>query len=209
MSDGIDITMDDLSAPERYKLLCAIVIPRPIALVTTLGRNGVANAAPFSFFNVFSETPPLIILGLQANPDGSAKDTTRNIRETGEFVVNLVDEAMAEAMNVCATDFPSDVSEIEPAGFDLKPSIAVKPGRISQAPFALECRSHTMLSFGPERDLLVGEVVQVHARAGLLDRDRLYVDVDRYRPIGRLFADQYARQRDRFAMTRPNYPKHD
>ncbi|NDV87654.1 flavin reductase family protein [Aurantimonas aggregata] len=202
MTQGIDIAMDTLSAQQRYKLLCAIVIPRPIALVTTLGRDGVTNAAPFSFFNVFSETPPLVILGLQAKPDDTPKDTTRNIRRTGEFVVNLVDEAMAESMNVCAGDFPSDTSEIGPAGLNLSPSAKVAPARITEAPFALECRRHTMLSFGPERDLLVGEVLQVHAREGLLDAGTLHVDIERYRPLGRLFADLYARQRDIITLKR-------
>ncbi len=100
---------------DRYKLLCATVIPRPIALVTTVDAEGVVNAAPFSFFNVFSEEPPLVVLGLQHKPNRDRKDTTRNIAETGAFVVNHVDEALAEAMNICAVDFPPELSEIEAA----------------------------------------------------------------------------------------------
>ena len=96
-----------LPAQDRYKLLCALVVPRPIALVTTLGPGGIVNAAPFSFFNVFAEAPPLIVLGLQSRPDGSLKDTSAHIRDIGSFTVNLVDEALAERMNVCAVDFPS------------------------------------------------------------------------------------------------------
>jgi flavin reductase (DIM6/NTAB) family NADH-FMN oxidoreductase RutF len=96
----------ELQPTQRYKLLCGLVVPRPIALVTSTSPDGVVNAAPFSFFNVFSEHPALLVLGLQHNEDGSPKDTTRNIHLTGEFVVNLVDEGIAEAMNLTATDFP-------------------------------------------------------------------------------------------------------
>src|SRR5947209_1958729 len=95
-----------LPQPLRYKLLVGLVVPRPIALVTSTGPGGTVNAAPFSFFNVFSEEPPLVGLGLQSRPDGSIKDTPANIRETGAFVVNLVDESLAEQMNVCSIDFP-------------------------------------------------------------------------------------------------------
>ncbi len=100
------IPLPDLSPHDRYKLLCAVVTPRPIALVTTLDANGAVNAAPFSFFNVFSEDPPLVVLGLQHKADRTPKDTTRNIHRTGEFVVQMVDEALASAMNDCAIDFP-------------------------------------------------------------------------------------------------------
>ena len=96
-----------LPAQDRYKLLCALVVPRPIALVTTLGPGGIVNAAPFSFFNVFAEAPPLIVLGLQSRPDGSLKDTSAHIRDIGSFTVNLTDEALAERMNVCAVELPT------------------------------------------------------------------------------------------------------
>ena len=109
----------ELPASERYKLLAGFVVPRPIALVTTHSAEGAVNAAPFSFFNLFAEEPPLIVLGLGISPAGGAKDTTVNIRDTGEFVINLVDEPIAEAMNLCAIDFPPEISEIEVARLDL------------------------------------------------------------------------------------------
>jgi flavin reductase (DIM6/NTAB) family NADH-FMN oxidoreductase RutF len=199
------VAFADLEARERYKLLCATIVPRPIALVTSVGSDGVVNAAPFSFFNVFSEDPPLIVLGLQHKPEEARKDTTRNIAETGVFVVNLVDEALAEGMNVCAIDFPPDVSEIEGAGLALLPGVDVAVPRIAQAPFALECRRTVSLAFGPQRELLVGEVIRLHAREGLIDPTRLRVDADAYHPVGRLFGDGYARQRDRFDLTRGTY----
>lgn len=124
-------------APElRYKLLVSLVVPRPIAFITTRDATGLVNAAPFSFFNVFSDDPPLVIIGIGRRADGSPKDTARNIEATGEFVVNLVDEATAEAMNVTAIDFPPDESEIGPASLTLADSVEVAPPRVAEAPAA-------------------------------------------------------------------------
>ena len=199
------VAFAELEPRERYKLLCATIVPRPIALVTSVGADGVVNAAPFSFFNVFSEEPPLVVLGLQHKPSTAPKDTTRNIAETGVFVVNLVDEDLAEAMNVCAVDFPPQMSEIAAVGLDLAAGVEVAAPRIAQAPFALECRRNVSLAFGPHRELLVGEVLRLHAREGLIDPARLRVDTDAYHPVGRLFGDGYARQRDRFELKRETY----
>jgi flavin reductase (DIM6/NTAB) family NADH-FMN oxidoreductase RutF len=199
------ILLRDLGPHERYKLLCGVVVPRPIALVTTLDANGTVNAAPFSFFNVFSEDPPLIVLGLQHKPDRTPKDTTRNIRRDGEFVVHMVDEALASAMNDCAVDFPSGESEVVATGLATSPSVDVKVPRLTAAPFALECRRSVALSFAPGRELLVGEVLRIHARAGLVDTANMYVDFAAYRPIGRLFGNLYSYQREPFAMDRESY----
>ena len=200
---------DELTPYERYKLLCAAICPRPIALVTSVSSSGVVNAAPFSFFNVFSEDPALIVLGLQhrANPDGGyiPKDTTRNIAASGVFVVNMVDEDLAEAMNITAIQFPPDVSEVEAAGLVLVPGVNVPVPHLAAAPFAFECRKSVSLSFGPHRELLVGEVLRIHARAGLVDPSTLRVSLEAYRPVGRMFANDYARQSDRFVMTRDSY----
>ena len=103
----MDLRLDEVSAHERYKLLIGLVIPRPIAWISTWSENGIANCAPFSFFNVFSEDPPLCVLGLQAKPGGGLKDTSAHIRDRGCFVINLVDEAIGQQMNQCAVDFPS------------------------------------------------------------------------------------------------------
>lgn len=178
-------SLRDLSKQDRYKLLCSVVIPRPIALVTTLDANGALNAGPFSFFNVFSEDPPLVVLGLQHKADRTPKDTTRNIDRDGEFVVNMVDEALATAMNDCAVDFPSGESEVAALGLLTLPSVDVKVPRLAAAPFALECKRSVSLSFGPGRELLVGEVLRIHAREGLVDAANMYVDLKAYRPIGR------------------------
>ena len=186
----------DLSPHDRYKLLCGVVVPRPIALVTTLDANGAVNAAPFSFFNIFSEDPPLVVLGLQHKADRTPKDTTRNIHRDGEFVVHMVDEALASAMNDCAVDFPAGESEVAATGLETLPSVDVRVPRLAAAPFALECRRNVALAFGPGRELLVGEVLRVHARDGLVDAANMYVDLAAYRPIGRLFANLYTYQRE-------------
>ena len=195
----------ELSPPERYKLLGGLVVPRPIALVTTRDRDGRANAAPFSFFNVVAEEPPLIVLGLGVHARGGAKDTTNNIRDSGEFVVNLVDEPLAEAMNLCAIDLPPEVSELDLAGLELLPGEAVAPGRIAAAPVSMECRRYVTLQPGPERYVVLGEVLVLHVRDGILDPARLRVDRDAYAPIGRLFGGGYVRTRDRFEMPRISY----
>jgi flavin reductase (DIM6/NTAB) family NADH-FMN oxidoreductase RutF len=195
----------ELSAPERYKLLGGLIVPRPIALVTTQSAEGRINAAPFSFFNVFAEEPPLVVLGFGISAKGGAKDTTVNIRDTGEFVVNLVDEPIAAAMNLCAIDFPPEVDEIEIAGLELAPSLKVAPPRIVQAPVNLECRRYVTLQPARERYLVLGEVVMVHVRDGLVDSATLRIDRDAYAPIGRLLGGGYVRTRDRFEMPRLTY----
>jgi flavin reductase (DIM6/NTAB) family NADH-FMN oxidoreductase RutF len=108
----------DLPEKDRYRLLCSFVAPRPIALVTTVSAQGLSNAAPMSFFNVFSQDPPIVILGIQARPDGGPKDTMVNIRETGEFVVNLCDLSIAQQMVDCGIAFPSGIDEVEIAGLE-------------------------------------------------------------------------------------------
>ena len=195
----------ELPAVERYKLLGGLVVPRPIALVTTCSKEGRTNAAPFSFFNVLAEEPPLVVLGVGVSASGGAKDTTNNIRGTGEFVVNLVDEPIAEAMNVCAVDFPPEVDEVDVAGFELVPSEAVRPGRIAAAPVHLECRRFVILQPGPERYIVLGEVLWLHVRDGIVDPATLRVQRDGYHPIGRLFGGGYIRTEDRFDLPRMTY----
>ncbi|MGH6943151.1 MAG: flavin reductase family protein [Geminicoccaceae bacterium] len=200
----ISFDLKELEPGRRYKLLASLVVPRPIALVTTRCKDGRPNAAPFSFFNVLAEEPPIVVLGIGANASGGAKDTTNNIRDTGEFVVHLVDDAIAEAMNLCAIDFPPELSEIEAAGFDLVPGETVDVPRIAQSPVHLECRRLVTLQPGPERSIVLGEVLMIHAREGVVDAATLRVDHG-YAPIGRLFGGGYVRSHDRFEMPRMTY----
>jgi flavin reductase (DIM6/NTAB) family NADH-FMN oxidoreductase RutF len=205
MPESFQADFAKLSAQDRYKLLCSLVVPRPIALVTTLGPGGVVNAAPFSFFNVFSEDPPLVMLGLQARPDGSLKDTAAHIRDNGAFVVNLVDEALAERMNICAVDFPADISEIDSAGLTTSPGVAIPVPHIAEAVASLECRHYQTLEIKNGRRLCLGEVVYLHARAGIIDPARLYVNLDAYKPVARLFANLYAPLGKPFTLVRQSY----
>jgi flavin reductase (DIM6/NTAB) family NADH-FMN oxidoreductase RutF len=195
----------ELTPAERYKLLGGLVVPRPIALVTTQDAAGRVNAAPFSFFNVLAEEPPLVVLGIGVSASGGAKDTTNNIRDNGEFVVHLVDEAIAEAMNLCAIDLPPEISEIEIAGFSLLPCERVAPARIAEAPVALECKRYVTLQPGRERYIILGEVLMLHVRDGIVEPERLRIAHEAYTPIGRLFGGGYVRTRDRFEMPRISY----
>jgi flavin reductase (DIM6/NTAB) family NADH-FMN oxidoreductase RutF len=200
----MDWAAADLPERDLYKLLVNTVLPRPIALVTTIDAQGRANAAPFSFFNVFSHAPPLVVLGIEGR-DGTAplKDTMRNIRATGSFVVNLVDRALVEAMQVCAIDFPGEVDEIAAAGLATAPSVSAAAPRLTASPVQLECRETVSLSLGTRhRNLVVGEIVHLHIRDGIVD-ERLHVDIDKLDLVGRLHgADWYVTLRDRFQAPR-------
>ena len=200
----IDITA--LPPIEQYKLLSSTVVPRPIALVTTISDEFGDNAAPYSFFNCMGEDPPVMVLGLETKRHNQAlKDTTVNIRDNGQFVIHLVDEAMAQAMNICAIDFPSNISEVEEAGLTLTPSRVVRPKRIVEAPVAVECEKIALLQIGPTRNIAIGKVVRMHVRDGLLDPVTYYINPELYRPIGRLFGKLYSRLNDRFEMEVPSY----
>jgi flavin reductase (DIM6/NTAB) family NADH-FMN oxidoreductase RutF len=186
-----------LESRDRYKLLTALIVPRPIAWVTSLSPTGAVNAAPFSFFNVFSEDPPIVMIALNKRPDGRTKDTQGNILRSKEFVVQIADEPLAEAMHKSSGDFPPDVSEIEQLGLTLAPSVGVGPPRIATAPFALECRLWKVIEVGDDRVLIMGEGIHFHVRDDLWDHERMRVRDEAYFPVGRMFADRYVKTRDR------------
>jgi flavin reductase (DIM6/NTAB) family NADH-FMN oxidoreductase RutF len=190
---------------DAYKLLVSTVVPRPIALATTVDSEGRVNAAPFSFFNAVSSVPPVVVLGISpgaASEDGY-KDTERNIRDSGEFVVNLVDEVLAERMNICAIDFSAGTGELEKAELTPLPSVGVRPPRIAQSPVSFECRRITGLSLGPRSTLEVGSVIHIHIRDDLVDPAKMYVRTEKMRLIGRMHGrGWYARTSDLFLMDR-------
>jgi len=193
---------------DAYKLLVSTVVPRPIALATTIDSKGRVNAAPFSFFNAVSSVPPVVVLGISpGDPDNEMgdgyKDTERNIRDTGEFVVNLVDEAIAERMNVCAVDFPTAIGELEKADLTPVSSVGVRAPRIAEAPVSFECRRITGLSLGARSTLEIGRVIHIHIRDDLVDPERYYVATDKMRLVGRMHGrGWYARTSDLFLMER-------
>lgn len=196
----------DLTGPLRddaYMILSGLVTPRPIALTTTVDPDGRVNAAPFSFFNVLGDSPPIVGLCPGDRAPGVPKDTARNIRLTHEFVVNLVDEDLAEKMNLCAASLASGENELLHAGLTAAPSSVVRPPRILEAPASLECRSHSILEIGDNR-LVIGEVLRVHVRDGILDAETWLVRPGCYAPVGRMQAPHwYCRTRDLFELRRP------
>ncbi len=207
IAGGMQFVMSDLAPRDRYKILVSTVTPRPIAWVTTRGRNGVVNAAPYSFFNAMGDDPPLVVLGLLKDASGANKDTATNIFDTGEFVINLVSEADAEAMNLSCVDAPRNVSEIDYAGIATRPASRVTPPLIASAPVSFECVRREMLEIGPRQVIAVGEVVVAHVQdAFVTDRERLHLDTAAMGLIGRVHGTgTYLRNSDTFTMKRPAF----
>ncbi len=200
----MDVALAGLSAAERYKLLIGLVVPRPIAFVSTRSADGRHNAAPFSFFNLFAETPPTVVLGINDRARGP-KDSARNIEATGAFVVNVVSAALLEQVNLCSAELPPEADEIALAGLTAVPAAAVAAPRIAEAPASLECRLTQIIAIGPARRLVIGEIVHVHLREGLLGPG-WKVDPAALDAIGRLGGPWYARTRDLIRLDRPRGP---
>lgn len=186
----MDFDFTRITPEERYRLLTNFVGPRPIALVTTLSEAGHNNAAPMSFFNVFSHDPAIVILGIQTRPNGEEKDTVRNIRRTGEFVVNMVDMAISDQMLVCGLGVEPDVDEVALAGLTALHCDKVAANRLAETPCAMECRVERLIDYH-RRVIVLGEVVHMHVRRDCLDAQGRYVNPETYQPIARLHADNY------------------
>ncbi|MDO5632370.1 MAG: flavin reductase family protein [Paracoccus sp. (in: a-proteobacteria)] len=190
-----------LPPDDRYRLLTNFIGPRPVALVSTSGPAG-QNAAPMSFFNVFSHEPPIVILGIQTRPDGTIKDTVANIRATGEFVINMVDMALAPAMLICGLPFGSEVDEIRTAGLTPLPGTRVQAPLIAEAPCSMECRVERLIDYD-RRVIVFGKVEFMHVRRDCLDEAGRYVDPAAYQPIARLHADEYIASDRQFTLPPP------
>ncbi|MBB4477524.1 flavin reductase family protein [Rhizobium etli] len=199
----VSFDFKELSERERYKLMIGTIIPRPIALVTTVDEHGRINAAPFSFFNCLSADPPILAIGVENHPDMSFKDTGHNIRMTEVFTVNIVSFAIAEAMHVCGAKYPRGVDELKEAGLTALPGEKVASPYIAEAPAAFECRRHVTLELGRSRQIIMGEIVYAHYREGVVDPERLHVDPAAIDAIARLGGDTCATTRDRFEMLTP------
>jgi flavin reductase (DIM6/NTAB) family NADH-FMN oxidoreductase RutF len=196
----MDFDLEKTPGTSTYKLLVGLVAPRPIALITSMDEAGHLNAAPFSAYNYLCTDPPIVAIGVTNRPDQRhvPKDTARNIRRTGEFVVNVVTEDIAEKMNICATDFPPEMSEVELAGFTTVPSLKVKPPRIAEAHAALECRQYTTMEIGRSR-IILGRVVSIFVEDRFVDPEGPYIHADQLHSIGRMNGlGNYVRTRDAF-----------
>lgn len=183
----MEFEIEKITARQTYNLLIGLVAPRPIALVTSMNEEGRLNAAPFSAYNYVCIDPPVVALGVTDRPGENfvPKDTARNIRRTGEFVVNVVTDDIARQMNICATDFPDDVNELEMAGLSTSPSRMVRVPRITQSHAALECREHATIEIGRSR-VILGRVVSIYIEDPFVDPAGPYVKAEELHAIGRM-----------------------
>lgn len=199
----IELDLLTTHADRAYPILAGLVTPRPIAWVTTLNEDRSVNAAPFSFFNLFGVDPPLVIFAPGDRDDGSPKDTARNCQRSGEFVINLVDEPLAEVMNRTSAAVAYGVSETEREALQTSASSVVAPPRITGAPAALECKVHSVQMIGENR-LVFGIVHRVQVREEFLDPATLRIRGERFHPVGRMSVpDWYCKTSDLFEMVRP------
>jgi len=193
------VDFGQITAYQRYKLMASLIVPRPIALVTTVNADGVVNAAPFSMFNMLGEDPPLVMISVNMLASGAMKDTAANITASGQFVVHLTDEAMADKMHACGEALPSHQSELDMAGLTAAPSFEVVPPRIVEAPVAFECSLWETIRT-ESRLIFFGKVLHLHARDGLVDSQTWRVSLQDYFPVGRFGASFYVTTRDRFSL---------
>jgi flavin reductase (DIM6/NTAB) family NADH-FMN oxidoreductase RutF len=201
----VDVFFDfrELSSRDKYKLMIGTVVPRPIALVTTVDLEGRVNAAPFSFFNCLSADPPILALGVENHADMRFKDTGLNIRLTEVFTVNIVSHAIAQAMHLCAAPFPPDQDELCAAGLTAMPGTKVASPWIKEAPASFECRRHVTLEVGKSRQIILGEILCAHYHSDVIDADRMRIDPAKLDAIARLGGNTCSTIRDRFEMLTP------
>ena len=196
----MDFDLTQTTPHQTYNLLIGLVVPRPIAWITTRNLAGQLNAAPFSAYNYVGTDPPLVAIGVgnRPGPGVIGKDTAQNIRQTREFVINLVTEELGPAMNLCAIDFPAEVDELTIAGLATEPSKVVGVPRIARSPASLECREVTTMEIGRSR-VILGQVVSIHVRDEFVDPAGPYIRADQMHTIGRMNGmGNYVRTRDAF-----------
>lgn len=199
----MEVDFGSVTQGERYQFLTHVIVPRPIAWVTTLNEDGSVNAAPFSFFNVFGSDPAMVALGIGKRSDGSPKDTTRNIISCGEFVINMVTEALAKQMVQTSFEYDHGTSELEAVGLTTSPSLVVSPPRIAESPVHLECRKYSIQEIGGNR-LILGEVVHGAVDDRYLNAATRKIQTEQLHPVGRMHGPAgYTRTRDLFEIERP------
>jgi flavin reductase (DIM6/NTAB) family NADH-FMN oxidoreductase RutF len=196
-----------LSAREAYNLLVSVVVPRPIAFITSMNVDENVNAAPYSFFNAISSSPPLVIISV-GRKNGAMKHTAKNILRVKEFVVNLVTKKLLQSMNISSADWPPEISEIEQSNLTLAPSISIKTPRIAESPVQCECLLHSHQEIGNEPvDLIIGEIVQFHVKDDLYSTGT--IDQEHLEPIARMGGNFYSRTSDLFELERYKVKRKD
>ena len=188
------------------RVLTGVVVPRPIAFVSTMSKDGLINLAPYSFFNAVAYDPPTIVFSSSRHAGDKRKDTLAHIEETGEFVVNIVVDDIAEAMNRTAAEYPSEVSEFEIAGLTPAPSQQVRPPRVAESPVNMECRLQQVVPLGQgehQHGLVIGQIVLMHIRDDIIEGHR--INHQRLKPTGRLAGSMYCHTSEVFEMVRPVY----
>jgi len=196
----------NLNKRDSHELLMSAILPRPIAFVSTVGEDGIYNVAPFSCFAPIGMKPALVCLQISWKRDGRKKDTLMNIEFTKDFVVNAVDECIAEAMNQASADYPSNADEFKEVGLTALKSDLVKAPKVGESPINMECKLTEILEFGEVPTgghVVIGEVVLVHVKDELWSGDQ--IDISKWKPIGRLGGQLYCRMTDIFEMRRPDY----
>ncbi len=188
-----------ISPGALYRFMIGVVVPRPIAFVSTVSAAGTFNVAPFSYFNAITNRPPLLGISINRRA-GEPKDTLSNIREVGDFVVNLVDEPLLERMVQTSGDWPADVDEFALSGLTPIASDLVKSPRVAESPVGMECRLHRLIELG-DAFFTVGEIVRAHVVDGVLTDGR--VDIAKLRPVGRLGGEGYSVVREVLHQARP------
>jgi len=196
------IHANEQSVHDNYKLLIGSIVPRPIAFVTSMNEEGVVNAAPFSFFNIVNNDPPMIMFSCNRMKDGEMKGTSRNIISNKEFVVHIVDEDNIEAINYTSINAPHGVSEIGLAGLTTVPAQIVKVPRVKECKIAMECRLVQHVDLG-KSDVIIGEVVVFYVEDELIEGGR--IDIDKLKPVSRLAGSTYGTIGPTFDMKRPEY----
>jgi len=192
---------------KSHELLLGVTVPRPIAFVSTVGADGVFNVAPFSLFTVLSAKPPMVCLGIGRKRDGQKKDTLKNIEFSRDFVVNIVNEALAEAMNQSSAEYPSDVDEFKEVGLTPVKSDIVKAPMVGESPISMECRVVQIIEFGDApryTSIVIGEVIQIHINDDILIDGK--IQASKLRAVGRLGGELFCRTTDIFEMKRAYIP---
>lgn len=201
-----EIDFETLPVKDTYQLMVDVIVPRPIAWVSTISKKGIANLAPFSFYNGVCSDPPTLLISITPHPDGQMKDTLRNIRATKQFVVNLASRPLAEQMNKSSGRFSAEISEFEEVGLTRAPSLKVKPPRVAESPVSMECQLKKIVSIGEKNsvgsaNIVIGQVVQMHVADDCIKNGKIISE--KLQAIGRLGGPWYTTTQDLFQMPRP------